>query len=124
LYGYKKEVVVPYDYNFNRKEAHYSQIYYGASLAALNKLGVKKGYSLVGTDSSGNDAYFVRNDLITILTVLSTEQAYCNSQIRESMDQNRKLNFANKEECLSSIKDLEIIDIQKNKLIKIKELNF
>ena len=122
IFGYKKEVVVPYDQNFQRKEAHYSQIYYGASLAALNVLGAKKGYSLVGTDSSGNDAFFVRNDLIRNLTVLSTEQAYHNPQIRESLDQSGKLNFLNQEQCLRSIQDLALVDIQTNKLIKVKEL--
>jgi len=121
-FGYKKEVVVPYDQNFKRKEAHYSQIYYGASLAALNVLGAKKGYSLVGTDSSGSDAFFVRNDLIRNLTVLSTEQAYHNRQIRESLDQSGRLNFANQELCLHSIQDLALVNIQTNKLIKVKKL--
>ena len=122
IFGYKKEVVVPYDQNFQRKEAHYSQIYYGASLAALNVLAAKKGYSLVGTDSSGNDAFFVRNDLIRNLTVLSTEQAYHNPQVRESLDQSGRLNYLNQEECLRSIQDLALVDIQTSKLIKVKEL--
>jgi tetratricopeptide (TPR) repeat protein len=36
--------------------------YFGASLASLTALGVKKGYRLVGTDSSGVNAFFVRTD--------------------------------------------------------------
>ena len=38
--------------------------YFGASLSALEKLGVKKGYSLVGCSFSGSNAFFVRNDLV------------------------------------------------------------
>lgn len=37
---------------------------FGASLAAMEKLGREKGYSLVGCDFLGMNAYFVRNDLV------------------------------------------------------------
>jgi hypothetical protein len=36
----------------------------GASLKALEELGAKKGYSLVGCDLCGVNAFFVRNDLL------------------------------------------------------------
>jgi len=38
--------------------------YYGASLAALFRLGEKHGYKLVCCDSRGVNAFFVRADLI------------------------------------------------------------
>lgn len=38
--------------------------YYGASLKALEKLGIEKGYALVGVDFMGVNAFFVRNDLV------------------------------------------------------------
>lgn len=38
--------------------------YYGASLKALEKLGREKGYTLVGCDYSGVNAFFVRDDLV------------------------------------------------------------
>ena len=37
--------------------------YYGASLAALTALAAQKGYSLVGCELTGNNAFFVRRDL-------------------------------------------------------------
>jgi hypothetical protein len=39
--------------------------YYGASLASLAALGRQKGYTLVGTNSTGVNAFFVRDDLVT-----------------------------------------------------------
>jgi hypothetical protein len=36
----------------------------GASLEALTRLGVRLGYSLVGTTMMGLNAFFVRNDLV------------------------------------------------------------
>lgn len=37
--------------------------YMGASLKALAQVGAKKGYRLVGTNVTGSNAFFVRNDL-------------------------------------------------------------
>jgi hypothetical protein len=48
--------------HFNRTQAHSSNLYFGASIAALRSLAVKKGYRFVGTNSAGNDAFFVRED--------------------------------------------------------------
>jgi hypothetical protein len=38
--------------------------YYGASLAALERLGRQKGYALVGCNIAGVNAFFVREDLV------------------------------------------------------------
>ena len=38
---------------------------FGASLASLARLGEQKGYSLVATNSTGVNAFFVRKDLVT-----------------------------------------------------------
>ncbi|MFM6608172.1 MAG: hypothetical protein ACKPJO_23270, partial [Dolichospermum sp.] len=62
-FGANKAVTVPYDASFVRSKAHYSNIYYGASLKALCILADKKGYAFVGCNSAGNNAFFVRKDL-------------------------------------------------------------
>jgi hypothetical protein len=38
--------------------------YFGASLKTFDEIGRRKGYSLVGCDTSGTNAFFVRNDLL------------------------------------------------------------
>lgn len=38
--------------------------YYGASLQALVKLGLSKGYTLICCDSTGTNAFFIRDDLM------------------------------------------------------------
>jgi len=52
--------------------------YFGASLVALEKLGRAKGYSLVGCNFTGVNAFFVRNDLLGdfFLTPLTAEKHY------------------------------------------------
>ena len=59
--GRERAVTVPYDAGFSAMKAHASGYYHGASLAALEKLGRTKGYSLVAVDSAGVNAFFVHN---------------------------------------------------------------
>ena len=60
-FGSELSVTIPYDENFNRNR-NKSNLYYGASLNALYKLGLKKNYSLICTNLNGNNAYFIKND--------------------------------------------------------------
>jgi hypothetical protein len=52
--------------------------YYGASLPALEKLGRRLGYALIGTDRRGINAFFVRRDLLELsgFPELSTHDAW------------------------------------------------
>ncbi len=54
---------VPYDPRFERFAKHPSGFFHGASLKALEKLGQRKGYRLVGCDSTGTNAFFLRGDI-------------------------------------------------------------
>jgi len=63
--GPQLSLTVPYDPLFDRHKKNPSGFYCGASLTALEKLGKKKGYYLIGCDSSGINAFFIREDCIT-----------------------------------------------------------
>jgi len=70
-------ITVGYDPNFDRYEKHPSGFYHGASLAAVDKLAKTKGYVLVGCDSAGVNAFFVRRDVAQdSLPQVSPEEAY------------------------------------------------
>jgi hypothetical protein len=56
-------LTIPYAPAFQRG-ALGDGMYFGASLAALEKLGAAKGYALVGCGSTGINAFFVREDLV------------------------------------------------------------
>lgn len=76
-FGPDKAITIPYDPAFERHEKHESGFYAGASLPALTKLGAAKGYELVGCDSSGANAFFVRRDcLVGSLTPMKPGEAY------------------------------------------------
>jgi hypothetical protein len=63
--GPELSLTVPYDHLFDRHKKHLSGFYHGASLTALTKLATEKGYVLVGCDSKGVNAFFVRKDCLT-----------------------------------------------------------
>ena len=121
-FGDTHKVSVPYDKNFVREKKHYSNIYYGASIAALDFLSKKKGYSLVGSNLAGNNAFFVRNDLMIDIKLSTPEEAYRAAQFRESRDKNGTLSFNNIEHNLNLISDLELMNVETDELIKIEQL--
>jgi single-strand DNA-binding protein len=49
---------------FVRTEVHYSNLYYGASLPAFVHLANNMNMALVGVNSAGSNAFFVRRDLL------------------------------------------------------------
>jgi hypothetical protein len=68
---------VPYDPQFERFAKHPSGFFHGASLKALEKLGRQKGYRLVGCDSTGTNAFFLRGDIeAPNIPTLTSEEAY------------------------------------------------
>jgi hypothetical protein len=84
-FGAERRVTIPYDPAFVRQQAHHSMVYYGASLAALEALGARKGFDLVGCSSAGNNAFFVRRDLRPAsLPAVAAQQAFVPAGFREA----------------------------------------
>ena len=78
-----RSITVKYDPRFDRRKTHPTGWYHGASLAALNALGKVKGYSLVGCNSDGCNAFFVRDDCVgDNLPVTSVREAFYPHMIR------------------------------------------
>jgi hypothetical protein len=60
LWGPDKSVTVPNEPAFRAQFSHYGSDYAGASLAAFVKLGKAKGYRLIGCQTLGTNAFFMR----------------------------------------------------------------
>jgi hypothetical protein len=75
-FGPDRAVTVEFDEAFDRNAKHESGYYHGASLEALRRLGVARGYQLVGCDSGGVNAFFVRADCAGGLPSLSSHDAF------------------------------------------------
>ena len=75
FFGPTLSCTIPYNHkfiwNYEKKRS-----YYGASLKALEKLGRKKEYTLIGVDGNGVNAFFVRNDLAKNINLKSKKTEY------------------------------------------------
>lgn len=124
LLGSAKAVTTPYDRTFHRSSAHYSFLYGGASIKALCILAEKKGYILAGSNSAGLNLFFLRKDIVGDIKPVSPEKAYIKAKFRNSRDENGKLSYLNLDDGRKLIGDLPVFDVEENKEIKIKDLNF
>lgn len=115
LFGSERAITVPYKSDFNRMDAHYSGLYFGASLQALCDLGKEKGYSFIGCNQDGNNAYFVRNDIMGNLQALSPEEGYVKARFREARNQQGQLTFANENIRRKEISGLPVINTRTGK---------
>jgi hypothetical protein len=111
-FGPDAAVTVPYQADFVRSQAHYSMLYYGASLKALCLLGNKKGYAFVGCNSAGNNAFFVRTDRMTpSLRELTAAEGYVRNQFRESRNAAGQLLFESPETGQKVPADLPLVNV-------------
>lgn len=112
-FGALRAVTVPYDANFVRSKAHYSMIYYGASLRALWRLGQRKNYALVGCNAAGNNAFFVRKDLLPAsLPERTPEQAFVAARFREARDARGELAFLDPSQEAEILRSLPVIEVE------------
>lgn len=111
VFGLDDAVSVPYDAAFRRSFAHHSNLYWGASLKALEHLARKKGYALVGSNSAGNNAFFVRSDCLGELRELSAAEAYVESRFRESRGTDGSLTFLSGADRRQPIADMPLINV-------------
>ena len=112
ILGKDKNYVVPYEENFTRKKAHYSNLYYGSSLPALTKLANEKGYALITCCSGGNNAFFVKRNLLNEkVKEVNYRDAFRERKFRESRDKNNKLTFLNNKEQKELISHLPLKEV-------------
>ena len=121
-FGPTAKVTTPYDPSFTREAAHFSKIYYGASIAALNALASRKGYSLVASNSAGNNVVFVRSDSLGGLSIFTPEQAYVRAQFREFHDELGRLTFDDFEQRLKKINHLPVYNLDRDQVMSIGEI--
>jgi len=113
VFGKTRKISIPYKPDFNRTDAHHSNLYWGASLAAMTYLADKKGYAFVGTNSAGQNAFYVRKDLLNDkVNVLSVDAAFLPSNFRESRDKQGNLTYLTADQRLDAIKGLPVFNVE------------
>jgi hypothetical protein len=121
-FGPTEKVSIPYAADFQRRKAHYSDLYFGASLAAFRELAEKKGYDFIGTAEEGVNAFFVRKDLSGPFKKYKAGEGFNPSANRDSRDQQGNLSFLLHDQRLDLIKDLPVTEIVSAKTSLIRDL--
>jgi hypothetical protein len=124
VFGDMYPISTPYDQNFNRTKAHHSNLYFGASIAALCSLAIRKGYRFVGTTSAANDAFFVREDYAKHFVDTSIQHIQAlPSLFRESRDEYGKLSYISGLNRLKSISTLPVVNVETGETTRLGDLN-
>lgn len=120
-FGPEKTLSVPYNQSFVRSSAHYSELYFGASLGALCYLAEQKGYDFIGTTKAGVNAYFVRKDLSAPFKKYTAAQGFNETHNRDSKGKNGELTFLRHKDRLKEIDALPAVDVTNNESRKLSE---
>jgi hypothetical protein len=122
VFGDVNQLSVPYNPDFQRTVAHSSNLYFGASLPALIRLGKQKGYEFVGTNSSGCNAFFIRKHLADQIIGSMDEVRAFPSAARESRNHRGQLTFVRGLGRAEIIADLPVCDFATGRVRSIAEM--
>jgi hypothetical protein len=122
IFGPDFAVTIPYDPKFVRHQAHYAGQFWGVSLQALTLLAGRKGDSLVGCNSAGNNAYFVRNNKLGELPAFSAREAFVESRFRDSRSRSGELTYLSGSQRFDEISRLELYDVERKIQVTLDSL--
>ena len=76
----------------------------------------------MGSNSAGNNAFFVRRDRLNGQPELSARQAYVESRFRESRDREGRLNYISGASRLREIAHLPVVDVERDTTIMVGDI--
>lgn len=111
-FGPDAAVSVPYHPTFDRTKAHHSNLYWGASLAAMCLAADRKGMAFVGSNSAGNNAFFVRRDVLGDLPTLTPQEGWVDARFRDSRDAEGNLTYiGGRAGRIAAISDQPLVEV-------------
>lgn len=115
VFGAERPITIPYRDDFSWTEAHYSNLYFGASIVSLFDLAQEKGYAFIGCNTAGNNAYFVKRKYLRDLKPLTIEEGFVESKFRQSRDEKGRLNYLGRTEQNKILKGLPVYNTRDGK---------
>lgn len=97
IFGYDKAYSIPYCHNFNRWDYSNLGNLYGASIQAFKKLMKNRNFTFIGTNTSGNNAYFLNNTHQSIIKNIDESKIFKRKFIdiiyKKDLDKNNYTNL-------------------------------
>jgi len=110
-FGDMHALTIPYQPDFSRTQAHYSNLYWGASIEGFCALGKERGYTLLGSNRAGSNAFFVRNDRLPRFADRLDEKRARPHRYRESRDSFGRLSMVTGQDQSTAIAGQMVVDI-------------
>lgn len=124
IFGWNRPVSVPYDPFFVRSAKHYSNQYWGANLPAFCYLANQRGYALVGTNSAGTNAFFVRRELLnSSVREVPLQSCIREASFRDSKDRAGNFTFLSGTSRALPISSMPLIDVCSGEMLTVADLN-
>jgi hypothetical protein len=122
LFGPEAAITVPYDPAFVNSEAHYSQLYFGASLGAFVHLANERGYRFIGCSSNGANSFFVREDVAGDLPSLTASDGYRAARFLTSRNPDGTMSrMRSVSERIKLIGKLPVVDVSTGRTVTVAE---
>ena len=122
VFGDLHPITVPYQEDFNRTKAHYSNLYFGAGIKALERLANQKQYMLVGSNLAGSNAFFIHQNLYLQIKSRIRQTETLPSLVRESRDQCYQLTFLGGLQKYETIKHLPVQYLETAEVVSLESL--
>lgn len=123
-FGWERPVSVPYDPAFVRRQKHPSNQYWGANLPAFLHLANARGYALVGTNSVGSNAFFVRRDLLNEqVHEVALSTCVRLASFRDSRGSRGELTFLSGLDRAKAMANLPVIDVVTGQTLVVGDLH-
>ena len=115
-------ITIPYQPNFSRLQGHYSGQYFGSSIMALELCASEKGYTLIGSNLVGNNAFFVRNDLLSNFSGVKDKRAKP-SRFRDARDEGGLLTFTEGMDRIKLIRECKVVNVSTGESHKLGDFD-
>jgi hypothetical protein len=123
VWGNRRAVSVPASESFDRMKAHWSGLYWGASLYAFCHLLAQRGYRFVGANSAGQNAFFVRDDVAGDLPSVSAQEGWVAARFRDSRDELGRLSYVDSHsDRRAVIAELPLVDVMSGEKLLVSQL--
>lgn len=121
-FGDVHPLTIPHNADFERFKAHHSGCYFGASIDALCRLAARKGYSLVGTNSAGCNAFFVLNEHYAKLEGQIADKRPRAARFRPWHDHNHQLDHRITLEVVEELMSLPVQRVDTEEIMPLGQL--
>jgi len=120
-FGDIRPITVPYVDDFERYNCHFSGLIFGASLQSLCDLAEEKGYYFIGSNSYGNNAYFVKKEYIGSLKPITCKVGYRLSNCRQNKNKEGNFTLELDENMIKTYPNVKVVNTRTGNLENLNE---